>query len=236
MTSSASNMPCFGERWMVSPPQRRAGAEADGGKPFQAELAETGVERIAQHLALGPEQIGVGDDIGATEQPRHPARRADVGEVQVVGEVDPGEIVVDRFGARDVLGADVALQHRGAGRADGSADLVHEGRPTRRIENQLSEARGHIVKLAQVDQGAPSDRCQNPSFRQSNLPRVYTHGTVLKKTGAAELASKIDAANVAAARYPGSPAQRDRGHADARPRSAIAVDPAQRSGCLTILV
>ncbi|MGY4181536.1 hypothetical protein ACVIHH_006827 [Bradyrhizobium sp. USDA 4518] len=128
--------------------------EADRREPFQSELAERGVERIAQHLGFGFEQIRIGDDIDAGMHQRHAAGRADVGEVKIVREVGLGEILGDRVRARNVFSADIALKHRSAGRADGGADLVHEGRPGRGIENHIAEARGHIVKPVQIDQNS----------------------------------------------------------------------------------
>ncbi|MGY4423528.1 hypothetical protein ACVWY2_005977 [Bradyrhizobium sp. JR6.1] len=65
-------------------PQRRAGAEADSGKPFQSELAERRVEGVAQHLGFAAEQVGVGDDVGAGEHQRHAARCANVGEMKIL--------------------------------------------------------------------------------------------------------------------------------------------------------
>ncbi len=96
------------------------------------------VERIAQHFRLGGEEVLVGDDLATVQQQRNASCRADVVFVKAVVEIGLEEFPGGSR-HRHVGRADVALQQAGAGRAAGAANVRHQERPHRGIDDRFAQ-------------------------------------------------------------------------------------------------
>ena len=130
-------------------PQRGPGKKSDSRKPAQPETVQMRVERIAKHFGFGVEDVLVADDLTAREQQRHGARRADV--VFVVAIVEIGFEKFPRgIRHRHVGRPDVALQQACPHSAAGAANVLHQGRPHRRIDHRIAQPVADRLQPANV--------------------------------------------------------------------------------------